>query len=148
MLPNVPTISQAGFPDLTFDGLVGLFGQRDMPLALRERIAADVKEVLSDPALAVKLTATGQEVVPGSAAEFAASIDQQFKAVAEIAKVLGLKAAQPAEILAEFVRRPDRATRFPFPADVPIKPWNVAARRAALKASRWRRPSTFSTAPT
>ena len=93
MLPNVPTISQAGFPDLTFDGLVGIFGQRDMPLALRERIASDVKEALSDKALVDKLTASGQEVVPGGAAELAASIDEQFKAIAEIAKVLGLKAA-------------------------------------------------------
>ena len=92
-LPNVPTIAQAGFPELTFDGLVGIFGQRDMPLALRERIAADVKTALSDPILAEKLIGSGQEVVPGSAAEFAASIDQQFKAVAEIAKTLGLKAA-------------------------------------------------------
>jgi tripartite-type tricarboxylate transporter receptor subunit TctC len=92
-LPNVPTIAQAGSPELTFDGLVGIFGQRDMPIALRERIAADVKTALSDPALADKLTASGQEVIPGSAAEFSASIDQQFKSVAEIAKTLGIKAA-------------------------------------------------------
>jgi tripartite-type tricarboxylate transporter receptor subunit TctC len=92
-LPNVPTVTQAGFPALTFDGLVGIFGQRDMPLALRERIAADVKTALADPAVFEKLTNSGQEVVPGTAAEFAASIDEQFKAVAGIAKTLGLKAA-------------------------------------------------------
>ena len=93
MLPDVPTITEAGFPDLTFDGLVGVFGQRDMPLALRERIASDVREALSDRALADKLVASGQEVVPGSAVELSASIDEQFKAVAEIAKTLNLKAA-------------------------------------------------------
>ena len=57
-LPDVPTVAQAGFPELTFDGLVGIFGQRDMPLALRERIASDVKDALADPALADKLDAT------------------------------------------------------------------------------------------
>ena len=93
-LPNVPTVAQAGFPALTFDGLVGIFGKRDMPLALRERIASDVKVALSDPVLVEKLTSSGQEVVPGSAAEFAASIDEQFKSVAAIAKTLDLKAAQ------------------------------------------------------
>ena len=92
-LPDVPTIGQAGFPELTFDGLVGIFGQRDMPLALRERIASDVKEALTDKALVDKLVGSGQEVVPGGAAELAASIDEQFKAVNEIAKVLGLKPA-------------------------------------------------------
>lgn len=93
MLPDVPTIAEVGFPDLTFDGLVGVFGQRDMPLALRERIASDVREALSDKGLADKLVASGQEVVPGSAVELSASIDEQFKAVAEIAKTLNLKAA-------------------------------------------------------
>ena len=89
----MPTVAQAGFPDLTFDGLVGLYGTRDMPTELRERIAADVKAVLADPAIVSRLQATGQEVVPGSAAEFAASIDKQRAGVAEIAKVLGIKAA-------------------------------------------------------
>lgn len=93
MLPDVPTVAEVGFPDLTFDGLVGVFGQRDMPLALRERIASDVREALSDKGLADKLVASGQEVVPGSAVELSASIDEQFKAVAEIAKTLNLKAA-------------------------------------------------------
>jgi tripartite-type tricarboxylate transporter receptor subunit TctC len=93
LVPGVPTVAQAGFPQLTFDGLVGLFGNRDMPIALRERIAADVRAVLADPAIVSRLQATGQVVMPGSAAEFGASIDKQRAGVAEIAKVLGIKAA-------------------------------------------------------
>ncbi len=64
-----------------------------MPVVLRERIATDVKAALADPAIANRLIATGQEVAPGSSAEFAASIDKQRAGVAEIAKVLGIKAA-------------------------------------------------------
>jgi hypothetical protein len=41
-----------------------------------------------------RLQATGQEAVPGSAAEFAADIDKQHIGAAENAKVLGIKAAQ------------------------------------------------------
>lgn len=93
ILPGVPTVAQAGFPDLTFDGLVGIYSTRDTPMALRERIAADVKVALADPAIVDRLQATGQVVVPGSAAEFAASIDRQRATVAEVAKVLGIKAA-------------------------------------------------------
>ena len=92
-MPDIPTVTQAGFPGLTFDGLVGLYGTRDMPAALREKIAADVKDVLADPAIVSRLQATGQEVVPGSAAEFTAAIDKQRAGVAETAKVLGIKAA-------------------------------------------------------
>jgi len=92
-LPGIPTVAQAGFPNLTFDGLIGLYGQRDMPLDLRERIASDVKAVLADAEIAARLIATGQEVAPGSAAEFAAAIEKQRAGVAEIAKMLGIKEA-------------------------------------------------------
>ena len=45
-------------------------------------------------ALAEKLTNSAQEVIPGTAAELAASIDEQFKAVAKIGNTLGIKPAQ------------------------------------------------------
>jgi len=93
VLPGMPTVAQAGFPQMTFDGLVGVYGQRDMPIDLREHIADGVKAALADPALKERLQATGQVVVPGSAAEFAASIEKQRETVAAIAKVLGIKAA-------------------------------------------------------
>jgi tripartite-type tricarboxylate transporter receptor subunit TctC len=93
IVPGVPTVGQAGFPQLTFDGLVGIFSTPNMPNQLRERIATDVKAVLADQAIVSRLQATGQVVVPGSAAEFTASIDKQRAGVAEIAKVLGIKAA-------------------------------------------------------
>jgi tripartite-type tricarboxylate transporter receptor subunit TctC len=93
ILPGVPTVAQAGFPELTFDGLVGIFGAPDTPIARRERIAADVKTALADATIVQRLTATGQVVAPGSAAEFAASIEKQRAGIAEIAKVLGIAAA-------------------------------------------------------
>jgi tripartite-type tricarboxylate transporter receptor subunit TctC len=75
--PDVPTVTEAGFPGLTFDGLIGVFGPRDLPTAARERIAADIRAVLSEPAVVARLTAMGTAVSPGNAAEFAASIEQQ-----------------------------------------------------------------------
>ena len=30
--PEVPTAEEAGFPELTFDGVVGFFGGRDLPV--------------------------------------------------------------------------------------------------------------------
>jgi tripartite-type tricarboxylate transporter receptor subunit TctC len=92
-LPGVPTVTQIGLPDLTLDGLIGIFGTRDLPQSVRERISADVKAALADPAIHSRLTATGQIVVPGSGAELAASIDKQRAAMLEVAKVLGIKEA-------------------------------------------------------
>jgi len=92
--PDVPTVVEAGFPSLELEGLVGLFGPRLMPPELRERISADVRAVAADPAITERLTVTAQVVNPGSAAEFAAAIDEQRAKMAKIAQRLGIKAAQ------------------------------------------------------
>ena len=88
--PQIPTVSEAGFPELAFDGLVGLFGPPDMPGQLRERIASDFRVALSEPAVAERLTATGQAVAPGSPAEFAAAIAEQRAQLAASAQTLGI----------------------------------------------------------
>jgi len=89
--PDVPTIAEAGYPELTFDGLVGLFGPRAMAPELRDHIAAEIREVASDPEITAKLIATGQVVNPGGAAEFAASIEHQRAAVESFAQALGVR---------------------------------------------------------
>lgn len=91
--PDVPTVTEAGFPALEVEGLVGLFGPRSMAADLRERIAADVRAVAADPVVVDRLTTTAQVVNPGTPAEFAAAIDEQRAKMAAIAQRLGLKAA-------------------------------------------------------
>ena len=91
--PDLPTAAEAGFPELTLDGLVGLFGPTGMPLALRERIAADVRAV-ADPTIEDRLTKSGQIMNIGGPEEFAKSIEAQRVMAAGIAKRLGIKAAQ------------------------------------------------------
>ena len=92
-LNDIPTAREAGFPSLELDGLVGLLGPKDMPLALREKIAADIKQVLSDPDINAKLAATGQVVNPGTPKEFEAALNEQSGKVADIGRILGIKAA-------------------------------------------------------
>jgi len=93
-LNDIPTAAEAGFKALEFDGLVGLFGPKDMPQAARDKIAADIRAIVSDPDIAAKLTATGQVVNPGTPAELAADLKDQRDKVAQIGKTLDIKPAQ------------------------------------------------------
>ena len=45
-----------------------------MAPAVRDKIAADIRDVVSDPEINTKLAATGQVVNPGTPAEFAAAL--------------------------------------------------------------------------
>src|ERR1043165_9136711 len=55
--------------------------------------SSDVKVALTDAAIAQRLAASGQTVVPGSAAGFAASIEKQRASIAGFAGALGIKPA-------------------------------------------------------
>jgi len=87
--PNLPTVAEAGYPALTIDGLVGLFGPTGMPLDLRQRITADIRAAV-DPTIEDRLTITGQLANIGGPEEFGKSIDEQRAKIADFAKQLGI----------------------------------------------------------
>jgi tripartite-type tricarboxylate transporter receptor subunit TctC len=93
VVPDVPTITEAGYPQLALDGLVGFFGRPGMSDQVRESIAADVKEAI-DPVVKERLTLTGQIPNFGRPGEFAADIEQQRARLAVAAKDLGLTPTQ------------------------------------------------------
>ena len=87
--PNLPTVAEAGYPALTIDGLVGLFGPTGMPLELRQHITADIRAVV-DKTIEDRLTTTGQLTNIGGPEEFGKSVDEQRAKVAAFAKELGI----------------------------------------------------------
>ena len=89
--PDIPTVHELGWGGLAVETTAGLYGPKSMPLELRERIARDIIEVISDKAIADKLLATGQVVRPGGPGELAETITEQSELTARIAKVLELK---------------------------------------------------------
>jgi tripartite-type tricarboxylate transporter receptor subunit TctC len=92
---DIPTVAEAGFPFLGLDSLIGIFGPRGMPGAVRESIAADVKAIVAaDPTIATRLEATGQVVDIRGPAELAAGIKEMRDQLASIAQTLGVKAAE------------------------------------------------------
>ena len=91
--PDIPTAKEAGYPALTFESIGGIFGPRGMPDAVRESIAADVRAVSADPVIAKRLGDIGTIMDIRGPAEFGKAVDEQRTRLADLAKVLGLKAA-------------------------------------------------------
>jgi tripartite-type tricarboxylate transporter receptor subunit TctC len=87
--PDVPTASEAGFPSLTFEGVSGVFGWRGMPDEIKNRIAADVRAIVADPAFRTRVLAVGTAPRPGTPEDFAAAIEDQS------AKIAAIHAAMP-----------------------------------------------------
>ncbi|WFU25632.1 tripartite tricarboxylate transporter substrate binding protein [Bradyrhizobium sp. CB1717] len=94
LAPDVPTVIEAGFPELRMDGVVGFFGKRGMPDAVRDRIAADVGAIANEPEIREKLAAVGQAARSGSAAEFAALLNEYHRRLTGLAKAIDYQASQ------------------------------------------------------
>jgi tripartite-type tricarboxylate transporter receptor subunit TctC len=94
LAPDVPTAAEAGYPDLTFDGVTGFFGWREMPVELRDRIAADVRTVANNAAIKERLAGLGIVARGSTPDEFSAAIEDQRARVNVIAAAIGTKAVQ------------------------------------------------------
>jgi tripartite-type tricarboxylate transporter receptor subunit TctC len=91
---DIPTAREQGFPSLEVEGLVGLFGIRSMPDALKDKIAADFRSAAADGTIAKRLEATGQVINVGGPKEFADAIREQQANVAAVVKAINFKPRQ------------------------------------------------------
>lgn len=89
--PDVPTVREAGYPALEFEGLIGFFGEREMPEELRDRISADIRAVAADPMLVERLAKAAQIVRASSAPDFAGAIEEQRAAIEAIVRLIGAR---------------------------------------------------------
>jgi tripartite-type tricarboxylate transporter receptor subunit TctC len=80
--PEVPTVLEAGFPELAFDGPVGLYGPRGMSAAVVERVSMDVQEIVAQEEFRQKLVSSGAAPRSGTPADFAALIAEQRAKIA------------------------------------------------------------------
>ncbi len=90
LAPDVPTVIESGYPQVAFEGLQGFFGPRDMPVDRQDRIAADVRAVAANSAVADLLAAVGQIARGSTPAEFAAEIKAQRVQMGALAKLAGI----------------------------------------------------------
>ena len=62
VLPDVPTMIELGFPEMTQMSWMGLWTTPDVPAVVQQRMREEVLKVLSHPSIKEKLAATGLEV--------------------------------------------------------------------------------------
>ncbi len=89
--PEVPTAAESGYPGLSFEGVIGVFGPRNMTESRREQIAADIRSIAGDRDIAQRLAAAGQISRGSTPAEFAAAIEEQRKEIAAIVGEIGME---------------------------------------------------------
>jgi tripartite-type tricarboxylate transporter receptor subunit TctC len=83
-VPEVPTAKEAGYPGLTFEGVSGIYGWRDISPEISKRVMADVSAVVADPDFRARVLKVGTVPRPGTQEQFAAAIEAQRKQIEAI----------------------------------------------------------------
>jgi tripartite-type tricarboxylate transporter receptor subunit TctC len=94
LVPDAPTVSEAGFSELGFEAFLGFFGPREISGELRDRISADIRAVGSDSGIAERLRSTALVVRTNTPEDFKQVIRRERDKVAEIGGAMPRKAGQ------------------------------------------------------
>jgi tripartite-type tricarboxylate transporter receptor subunit TctC len=87
--PDLMTAAEAGYPELTVEAPLGLFGPNTIPQSLLDRIAADVGVVATDPAVQQRLNGLGMVARASTPVEYAAILAEQRTRWVALARIYG-----------------------------------------------------------
>jgi tripartite-type tricarboxylate transporter receptor subunit TctC len=90
-LPDVPSMKEAGFPEVDIKLFSGYFAAVNTPPAIVAKLEAGLRKAIQDPDVSSKLKAMA--VTPGGqpGSEFRAMIDNDIKVLSEVIKAANLK---------------------------------------------------------
>jgi len=90
-LPDVPTMAEAGYPEVNIQLWSGLFVVAGTPLAITNKLATESRRALADPGVRAKLKAMAVNPGGGSGEEFRKKIDADIGVFADVVKAANLK---------------------------------------------------------
>src|ERR1044072_1736358 len=90
-LPDVPSMAEAGVPEVNTKLWSGLFVQAATPAPIVKKLEETLRKVIADPEVSAKLKAMAVNPGGGSSDEFRAMIDADIKTTAEVVKAANLK---------------------------------------------------------
>jgi tripartite-type tricarboxylate transporter receptor subunit TctC len=94
LMPQVPTVQEAGVPGYELAGWFGLLAPVKTPPAVVERLAAEVKKAVADPKLKDRLSEQGLEVFGSTSAEMRVIMRADTKKWSEVIAATGAKIPQ------------------------------------------------------
>jgi tripartite-type tricarboxylate transporter receptor subunit TctC len=79
MLPDVPTVTELGYPQLVAENYFGLSGPAALPKEVVDKLSKAVSDILADPAIVRKFGELGIHIETANSAEFTAFVAKQVR---------------------------------------------------------------------
>jgi tripartite-type tricarboxylate transporter receptor subunit TctC len=91
LLPQVPTVAEAGLPGFDYNLWVGVFAPGGTPADVVDKIGRSVNSVLGEAAVKERMAALGAEAMPMTPAEFDKFVRAEMDDASKVVKAAGIK---------------------------------------------------------
>jgi tripartite-type tricarboxylate transporter receptor subunit TctC len=85
-LPDVPTLAEAGVPNLEFDVWYGIFAPAKTPAAIVDKLSADIRKVLAEPETQKLFQTQGNEAAGTTPAQLGRMVHDETQAWSRLIK--------------------------------------------------------------
>lgn len=92
LLPDVPTLTEQGFPGVELTTWFGVFAPAGTPAATLEKINREINQVVAMPEVQRKFQALGEVSVGGTSRAFAERVKTDYEQFGKIVREFGIKA--------------------------------------------------------
>jgi tripartite-type tricarboxylate transporter receptor subunit TctC len=91
LLPDAPTVAEAGVPNFNFNLWTGMFAPAGTPPEIVDKIAKDIQRAWADPEVKARLAKIGLEPMPMTPAEFKAFVKAEMDDATRVLQAAGVK---------------------------------------------------------
>jgi len=91
-LPDVPTMAEAGVPNIVVRDWQGILGPRGVPGPVVDKLYAGMRRILRDPANQERFASLGLEIIASTPDEFRTAIASEIERWAKVVKDANIKA--------------------------------------------------------
>lgn len=91
LYPDVPTVAESGYPGFAAVSWVGLSAPKGTPMAVVNRVQAELAQAWAAPAVRTRLEAAGFEVVLSTPVAYQAYVKSESERWAKVIKTAGIK---------------------------------------------------------
>ena len=91
LAPDVPTTAEAGLPEMVYVNWYCIVGPAGMPRPVVDRLNAELRKVVAEPAVAAQLRKMGIEPAPTSPEEFTAILKSELAKIDKVITSANLK---------------------------------------------------------
>jgi len=92
LFPELPTIASSGLPGYELETNTGMFAPAATPVAIINRLQAEIARALHAPEIRQKLAGAGIEPVANTPAEFMAKVRAEIARLGKMVKEAGIRA--------------------------------------------------------